>query len=174
MSVRSASKPDGSKVIVYSRNTAPMTSSTAAACDDSNGTIAALPVTPRFYGADAACSRSPDLLVDEFDDLLDRPACGRRARAPRDEALGLTLEQLQLDLAPRLAVLHDEAVEVGAGMRDVAGALEVEHGGQLDPLAAFERLHRVALGHGLFGLPVLIVARQHPIHDLRIRWAALL
>ena len=47
MSVRSASNPDGSKVIAYSRNTAPMTSSTAAAWDDSNGTIATLPFTPR-------------------------------------------------------------------------------------------------------------------------------
>src|SRR5438128_1183624 len=40
MSARSASNPDGSNVIAYSRNTAPMTSSTAVACDASNGTIA--------------------------------------------------------------------------------------------------------------------------------------
>src|SRR5256885_11173598 len=39
-------------------------------------------------------SRLRELRVDELDDLLDRPARGRRARVPRNKALGFALEQL--------------------------------------------------------------------------------
>src|SRR5438132_80898 len=70
------------------------------------------PVAP----AERARRDLPDLLVDELDDLRDRLPAGWRRRAPRDEPLGRALVQLELDLASRLAIVHDEAIEVRARM----------------------------------------------------------
>src|SRR5216110_2074906 len=115
---------------------------------------------------------SPDSLADELHDLVHRPHGRRRARIPDDEPLALPLEQLQFDLAPHRTVARNEPIEVRAGMRLVAGALKVEHGGQRDPLATLQCLHRVALRHRLLGLPELIVAGQHAVHDLRVGWTS--
>src|SRR5262249_41873882 len=112
------------------------------------------------------------MLVDELDDPLDRAAARVRHRLLADVALPLTLEQLEIDLPAGLAVLADEAVEVGAGMRLVVGALKINRRRHLDALAALERDDRTALGHRLFRLPILIVAGQPAIADLGVRLAA--
>src|SRR5262245_65127288 len=93
------------------------------------------------------------MFVDELDDPLDRATARVRHRLLADVALSLTLEQLEVDLPARLAVLGDEAIEVGTGMRLVVRALQVNRGRHLDTLAALERDDRTALGHRLFRLP---------------------
>src|SRR5262249_40354095 len=115
---------------------------------------------------------SCEVLVDELDDPLDRAATGVGHRLLADVALSLTLEQLELDFASRLSILADEAVEVGARVCEVLGALQIDRRRHLDLLTALERDHRAAFRHRLFGLPVLIVTRQHAIDDLGVRLAA--
>src|SRR5215467_14073416 len=113
-----------------------------------------------------------DLLVDEVDYELDGLAgC---CRALGHVALRLALEQLQIERAAGLAVLGHEPVEIGPGMGRVLGVLDVEHGRELGLLTALERDDRAALGHGVLGLPVLVVTRQHAVDDLGIRLAGFL
>ncbi len=52
-------------------------------------------------------------------------------------------------------------------MHDVARILDIEHGRQLALFAALQRLHRAALEHRLLGLPVLVMQRQHHVHEWR-------
>src|SRR2546422_9865627 len=87
----------------------------------------------------------PELLVRERADHVERAVGRRRAGLARDEALALAVEQLEIDHAARLAVRGDEAVEVGPRMREVLGALQVEHRRELHLLAALERGRRGAL-----------------------------
>src|SRR4030095_10424216 len=63
---------------------------------------------------------TPELLnhfsVDKFDDLLHRLSrCGCTG-IPLDETFGLALEKCELYLASSLPVVHDEAIDVRAGM----------------------------------------------------------
>jgi hypothetical protein len=74
------------------------------------------------------------VLVDELDDLLDRPRGVWRVRPSDEEALGLALEQLQIHLTARLAVARDEALEVNARMGYVSGALNIQRGWLVDLL----------------------------------------
>src|SRR5262245_63237600 len=109
------------------------------------------------------------MLVDELDDPLDRAAARVRHRLLADIALSLTLEQLEVDLPARLAVLRHEAIEVRARMRLVIGALKIDRRRHLDTLAPLERDERAALGHRLFRLPVLIVAATTAVVDGEVR-----
>src|SRR5262249_26061585 len=131
------------------------------------GTASRRAARPQGAGA-----RSSEMLVDELDDPLDRAAARVRHRLLADVALSLAFEQLEIDLPAGLAVLADEAVEGGAGMRLVVGALKINRRRHLDALTALERDDGAALGHRLFRLPVLIVAGQHAIDDLGVRLAA--
>src|SRR3989454_3914945 len=122
-----------------------------------------------MWSSMATRSALPDLLVHELDDHVDRAIGRRRARLAHDEALSLTVEQLEIDDAARLAVGRDEAIEMGSGMRLVLGALQVEHGRQLNLFAPLECLRRGAFGHRVLGPPVRVVARHHFVHQRRIR-----
>ena len=59
-------------------------------------------------------------------------------------------------------------------MRDVLAALQVERRWHLDALAALQGQRRAALGHGVLGLPVLVVTGQDAIDHLGVGLAALL
>src|SRR5712671_6417458 len=96
-----------------------------------------------------------------------------RRRIPRGECVTGTLGQLEVYLAARLAIKFDEALELWSWMYDVARVLDVEHGRQFDRFAALQRLDRISFGHRVFGLPILVMERQHQIDEFRIGFAAL-
>src|SRR5438132_4409574 len=100
-----------------------------------------------------------DLLVRELRDHLEGAIGCRRADLAHDEALTLALEQLEIDHAAGLAIGRHEAVEMGPRMRMIVGALQVQHGRELNLLAALERRCRRALVHRLLGFPVGVAAR---------------
>jgi hypothetical protein len=111
------------------------------------------------------------MLVDEFDDLLDRRRGVLRIGPSDEEALGLAFEQLQIHRTTRLTVARDEAIEVNARMGYVSGALNIQRRWLVDLLAPLERQHRVALGHRLFGPPVFVVQRQNQVDKFRVWFA---
>src|SRR5262245_18010859 len=103
----------------------------------------------------------PDLLVHELDDHVEGAIRGGRPGLAHDEALAFTFEQLEVDDATGLPVRGDEAVEMRPRMRQVLRPLQIQHGRELNRLAALERVGRGALGHRLLRLPVEVVAGQH-------------
>jgi hypothetical protein len=118
---------------------------------------AATPVS-RLFASLLEPSLPADLSVDKLYYLLHRLSrCGCTS-IPLNETFGLALEECELYLASRLALVLDEAIDVGAGMSLIACALKTDHWRHFNPLTAFKRSHRASLGHRVLGLPVLIVA----------------